>query len=98
MEGKRRRMKSQSIDNDTNPYYTPIPEFQQWYQELTGQWDVDPPQELQQYLQKHQFEDQTLLQGQLNNMPMQDNIPSTPVTGKECYHCGELGHYVDKCP
>jgi hypothetical protein len=31
-------------------------------------------------------------------MPMQDNIPSTPTTGKECYHCGELGHYADKCP
>jgi hypothetical protein len=42
MEEKRRRMKSQSIDNDTNPCYTPTPEFQQWYQESTSQWDVDP--------------------------------------------------------
>jgi hypothetical protein len=30
MEEKRRRMKSQSIDNDTNPCYTTTPEFQQW--------------------------------------------------------------------
>jgi hypothetical protein len=46
MEEKRRRMKSQSIDNDTNPCYTTAPEFQKWYQESTSQWDVDP-QELQ---------------------------------------------------
>jgi hypothetical protein len=97
MEEKRRRMKSQSIDNDTNPCYTTAPKFQKWYQESTSQWDVDP-QELQQYPQKHQFEDQTLLQGQLNNVPMQDNISNTLTTGKECYHCGELGHYANKCP
>ena len=86
-------MQRESVGSNTCPYPTPAQEFQQWYQESTGQWNLDPPQELHQYQQSNDEVQHSNSQEPCLSPPTITLMKTNISTSEEDYGCGEIEHH-----
>ena len=111
MEDKKRKFLGQSSGSNTRPRYNPQ---QGNPQQLQGQSSMlnrnqyqmrpqYPQQQMQQYRQQQQQQRQPQQQGpqgyqQNNQAPRAPPANKAPVGPRDCFHCGEPGHYANACP